>query len=199
MNKRQRRRILESRLRAVRQKRKEIDKEIKRIEPIKERLGTLIAEMKDFNQSNKGKEVKMHQAGFSDKINVNSSTGIWIVRDKELMKDADSVSLTKFYDLVNEVEKPLTMRVQLPKIQMIGADGKEVTFNTGDLLQCAYEGDLHDGKHGFHFANLEPNGEEGQHIYDLVRKKLGLNKVTIYNEQKSIRYLVVDGNFRKVN
>ena len=198
MNKRQQRRILESRLRAVRGKKKEIDKKLSVIGATKNRIVGLIGEMSEFNHSNDGADVRMHQARIGDRIDINSSTGIWIVGNRELMRDCDSVSLTKFYDLVNEEEKPLTMRVQLPKVQMIGSDGKEVTFNPGDLVSCDYEGDLHEGKHAFHFANIEPSSKEGRDMYDTVRIKLGLkiNRTAVYTEPRS--YMVVDGNFRKV-
>ena len=203
MNRKQQRRVLEQRLHAVRKKRKEINKNLRILEEEKERLRGLINEMQNFGISNKGTEIKMRQVKKGEgQITPPNATGIWIVEKIVEKRDQDAkyapyvgVQLAKVDELVNSNEGALRLTISLdPKTQMKGSDGKEVTFNIGDLVVCNYEGDMESGKHAFRFANIEPSGEEGQKIYDIALAKIGLKPMPAADNN----FLIVDGNARKL-
>ena len=200
MNRRQKRRILEGQLHAVRKKEKEIDKEIHSLEARKERLRGLIEELEMMKLINKGFSMPMSVKA-SPHLNIKQTSGIWMVKER----NDDKIEMIKFYDLVRDVEPPALMALSIPKNKPpIGDDGKEVTFNVTDLVACAYLGDVdvvpdgHEnkitkGNTGFHFANVEPKGEETKQQYAVAIAKI------LCKELPSVQnaYLIVDGNFRR--
>lgn len=119
--------------------------------------------------------------------------GIWIVA----RRDEDKVLFFKFFEFIREIKDFKRWQLDLPKDRsMVGEDGKEVTFNKGDLLQVVHRPDVLPGKHGFHFANVGPNGPEGQLQLELALHRLGMGPVPCADPKT---FLVVDGSFRKVN
>lgn len=120
--------------------------------------------------------------------NANKATGIWIAESR----DAAGVQLVKFFEFIRD-DKPTRLVIDLPNQPMIGEDGKEVTFNRGDLVACTFLGDLEKGKLGYHFANVAPSEERGQLQYEYALGKLGLGMKTFLPDS----YLVVEGQFRK--
>ena len=192
MNRKQKRRLLEQRLHAIRKKRKEIDKELVTLGEKKGRLSKLINELDELEASSKNKGVTMStkQVNITDSSKFpTEATGIWIVGKRE----GNSVSLVKFNEFLIS-DKPFAMRIQIPDKPLIGKDGLEVTFNVCDLVSCVHTGDLaNSDKFGLHFANVTPGTEIAEKQYAVLKAKI----LGLPIPQIEVGYLVVDGNFRK--
>ena len=192
MNRKQKRRLLEARVKVLRKKIKQEDKEILTTKAKLSRLDQLINEFKSLEASptNEGVVMSTRQVNRTEtsKFPVEA-TGIWIVQARE----ETSVSLVKFNEFLVS-DKPLAMRVQIPNKPLIGKDGLEVTFNVCDLVSCVHIGDLENSnKFGLHFANVTPGTEIAEKQYAVLKAKiLGLPIPEIDSA-----YLIVDGNFRQ--
>lgn len=116
--------------------------------------------------------------------------GIFIV----VSKDEKEVELRKFYSLIRDENPIPTMKIEKIK-NPVGSDGKEVTFERGDLLMVTPKPRA-DGKMSFHFANVGPSEEKGYLQYAVALHKIGMGEMP---QTLDKNFLVVDGNFRKVN
>lgn len=148
-----------------------------------ERLQTEIESVTPKNEGVPG-VIKMKQ-DVPDWIN-----GIWIVAKN----DGTMIEMYKFFEYIREIHDYKKLDFEKPK-QAFGSDGKEVTFNKGDLLLVSHLGDLKDKRIGFHFANVGPSDERGQLQLELALHRLGMGSQPCSDKS----FLVVDGNFRKVN
>lgn len=194
------RRLIEKKLKENLKLRKELNKklrghrtQIERLNASKKRIQSLITDLEDFKNGNEGYALHMEKAPFTP----DKATGIWLVKERT----GKNVKLVKFFDFVkfDNEKQQLKLSLNLPSDKpMFGSDNLEVTFAKGDLLSCAYINDLKaDAKEGmaFNFANVMPSNAAGLAQYDYALGKLGIKQPTTL----ATEYLVVDGNFRKVN
>jgi len=162
---------------------KDVDSVLHVIDRKRRRLQEIHDHMEHFECTNLGVITK------GKDMDLNKTTGVWIVTKREENK----VEMKKFFEFIRDVKHEFTLLMNLPKFR-VGRDGKEVTFNKGDLLVIGYLGDLEEKGKGFHFANVGPNDELGQLQYELALYKLGMGLAP--KTDKS--FLVVDGSFRQV-
>ena len=150
------------------------------------RLEEIIENLKHFRVA-EHEGVYMKSRDVPDWVN-----GIWVVGER----NSAEVTFFKFSDFLREVTNYPKFKMNLPTSPMLGSDGKEVTFRKGDLLVVRHESDVKEGHVGFHFANVAPSDGITQLQYELVLHRLGMGAMPC-TDPKS--FLVVDGNFRKVN
>lgn len=181
-------------LRQVRKKHKTAKNLVAEINKKVKRLKEITSELKHFNSSGNEPRIKNIEEGgiivktqqIPDWVN-----GIWIVAE-----NVDrNVQMYKFFEFIREIDNYHKFEITLPHKHMIGIDGEEVTFNKGDLVLITHVGDIKDKGKGFHFANVGPSDEAGQLQLELARHKLGIGPIPCSDKA----FLVVDGNFRKVN
>lgn len=201
-------RNLISQRKEAQRKQKKYSKKLAVLTPRRQRLFNLLNEMKAFSTTNKGADNIMFQKKKDENIDINSATGTWIVSKREQGEKTHKIELTRLAEIIALKERPLKLLIELPDSkQMVGDDGKEVTFNLGDLITCAYAGDINADnepnlstkkiqKHGFHFANLAPSGDEGYKMYATALAHLGIKEMPGSPDDMD-KFTVVEGNFRR--
>lgn len=168
-------------------KKKESEKIIKKNDSAVKRITKHLNDLEGFKDRSEGAKIRKLRIKKGATLSPDWTTGIWIVKSRE----GRITEMVKFFDFIKETEPLPKMSLELPT-NLVGEDGKEVTFNEGDLISCTYLGDLKEGGTGFHFANVGPSGENSQLQYEYALGKLGLG---IKVQPGS--FLVVDGVFRK--
>ena len=162
----------------------EINKKINRLE-------TVIKESEGLTAKNDGFETVKMKPKDDKHFNPDKASGVWIVKNRN---DKD-VEMVRFSSVVRDSDNFPFLSIHLPNSgPMIGKeDGKEVTFNPGDLIRCHYEGDMDRGS-TFRFANVGTNDPTTELQYQYALGKLGLGAKIELPEG----FQIVDGNFRRM-
>ena len=114
--------------------------------------------------------------------------GIYIVSKKDLDNNTE---LTKFYDVVKGVEKPIRIKVDGLPTGLKGDDGLPVDTTVGALLMVTRQSS--DDKMLLRFANVGPSTPEAQLQVEYALWKLGIGLKPVGN----ISLDVIDGQFRQ--